>query len=159
MKPTIQNRAKVSVLLIREAAEQMTGSGCCGRLEGDNSITGGAEAFREVRQQQAAFGILHRAVGDFFADSVRSGELEIVTIDPRNQLYLIPRLFTDVWRFRPGFFSGLSTVLQLFALPAVVVNGRVISRRGRPMDPDCLCHAVNQLLSAADSQPAQKVYS
>jgi hypothetical protein len=40
----------------------------------------------------------------------------------------------------------LCTALQIFSLPAVVVNGRVLSRRGQPLAPDALCHEVGRLL-------------
>jgi len=146
---------RVSILLIREAAEQMTGSGCCGRLEGDSDLIGGKKAFAEVRRQQEAFGILHRAVIEFFGEQQQRGELSIVTIDPRNQLYLIPKLFQDVWRYRPGWRSGLCALCQWFSLPAVIVNGRVLSARGVPLDPDTLCHEVGRLLveDIAQSSP------
>ncbi len=150
---------KVSIILIRETAEQMTGSGCCGRLEGDHKLTGGGAAFQEVRRQQESFGILHRAVVEFFAEEYRSHELEIVTVDPRNQLYLIPKLIGDVWRYRPGVWSGLLTVCQFHSLPAVIVNGSVLSRRDRQLDPDALCHAVSCLLAQPTDAPTQQVTS
>lgn len=150
---------QVSIILIRESAEQMTGSGCCGRLEGDSSLTGGAAAYRNVRREQEAFGVLHRAVAQFYADEIRSGVVTIRTVDPRNQPYLFPKLCKDVWRHRPGWGRGLCTLLQLYALPAVIVNGRVISRRGRPLDPDALCHEVGRILAASKTQPLSQEHS
>ena len=58
----------------------------------------------------------------------------------------VAKLVGDVLRYRPGLGAGLKTALQLFSVPAVVVNGRVISRRDRPADPDTLCHAIRGLL-------------
>ncbi len=69
-----------------------------------------------------------------------------MTIDPRNQLALVPKLASDVLRYRPGWKSALRTTFQLFSLPAVVVNGRVLSRRGQPLDPDALCYEISRLL-------------
>lgn len=138
---------RVSIILIREAAEQVTGSGCCGKLEGDRTVTGGADVYREIRARQQEFGILHRAIVEFFGDAHRSNELAMVTVDPRNQLYLMPKLLKDAIRYRPGWSAALTTTLQLFALPAVIVNGRVLSCRGAPISPDALCHAVGTLLS------------
>ncbi len=150
---------RVSIILIRESAEQVTGSGCCGRLEGDSSLTGGARAFQRARSQQEAFGILHRAVVEFFADEQRRSELTIVTVDPRNQVYLFPKLVKDVWRYRPGWWCGLCTALQFFSLPAVIINGRVLSRRGQLLDPDALCHAIREILSAPHAQSVHGEFS
>lgn len=150
---------RVSILLIREATEQMTGSGCCGRIEGDSCLTGADDTFRNVRRQQEAFGILHRAVVEFFAAERQRQELTMVTVDPRNQLYLIPKLLKDVWRYRPGWRDGLCTALQFFSLPAVVVNGRVLSCRGRLLDPDALCHEVSRILAAPNAQSLRREYS
>jgi hypothetical protein len=41
--------------------------------------------------------------------------------------------------------------LQLFSIPAVIVNGRVLSRRGEPLDPDALCHVLSTLLAREPS--------
>jgi len=136
----------VSVLLIREAAEQITGSGCCGKLDDDDPSLRGRDVFAEARKHQHDMGLLHRAIRKFFPP--RDGREQVVSIvvDPRNQLYLIPKLLRDVLRYRPGWRAGLRTVFQMFSLPAVVVNGRVISRRGQPLDPDTLCHEIAQRL-------------
>jgi hypothetical protein len=139
---------RVSVLLVCERPEQVTGSGCCGKLEGDNAFRGGGEVFREARQRRQEFGVLYRAVQQFFADEIARGEVRLDTVDPRNQLYLVPRLWRDVCRYRPGWRAGAAAVLQLFALPAVLVNGRVLSRRGQTVDPDQLCHTISEYLGA-----------
>ena len=146
-------RPLVSVLLIRENAEQMTGSGCCGKLEGESSLVDHRQLFGESRRQQLQLGVLHRAVREFFLSKEHGERISIMTIDPRNQLYLVPKLWRDVWCYRPGFWAGLRTILQFFSMPAVIVNGRVISRRGRPLDPDALCHRISELL-AEPNEPA-----
>jgi hypothetical protein len=136
----------VSVILIRENAEQMTGSGCCGKLQGDDPVMRTHHLFQQTRTHQHELGVLHRAVREFFNDG---GErVAIVTVDPRNQLYLTAKLCRDVLRYRPGWRPGLRTLLQLFSLPAVIVNGRVLSRRGSPVDPDTLCHQISVLLKS-----------
>ena len=132
----------VSVVLIRENAEQLTGSGCCGKLEGDDSLLDCRELFRHTRLDQEALGRLHRAVRAFYPPE----KVSLETVDPRNQFYLIPKLTRDVWRYRPGFWAGLRTFLQLYSLPAVIVNGQVISRRHHPVDADTLCHRIAELL-------------
>ena len=138
---------RVSVILIRENAEQLTGSGCCGKLEGDVSLPGCAEVFAHTRRDQQELGVLHRAIRHFYPARDGAADVAIVTVDPRNQLYLVAKIWRDVWRYRPGLWAGLRAGLQLFALPAVIVNGRVISRRGKPVDPDTLCHVVRTQLA------------
>ena len=141
--------APVSVILIRENAEQLTGSGCCGKLEGDSAASGGGELFQEARRHAEDLGVLHRAVRQFFPPLAGEPQVSVETVDPRNQLYLLPKLWSDVARYRPGFWPGLRTALQLFSLPAVIVNGHVISRRHQPVDPDTVCHAVRECLDRA----------
>ncbi len=136
----------VSVILIRDSAEQLTGGGCCGALGDDDPLLRGRDLFRHARRQQRDLGLLHRAIRRFFPADAETGQVGVVTVDPRNQLYLIVKLLGDVFRYRPGLIAGLQTALQMFSLPAVVLNGRVISRRGRTLDPDTLCHHVRCLL-------------
>ena len=73
-------------------------------------------------------------------------QVAIVTVDPRNQLYLAMKLWRDVCRYRPGLWTGMRTALQVFSLPAIIVNGRVLTKRGRPLEPDIVCHAVREQL-------------
>ena len=37
--------------------------------------------------------------------------------------------------------------MEFFSLPAVIVNGRIVSRRGEPVDPDALCHRISEHLA------------
>jgi hypothetical protein len=141
----------VSVILIREASEQLTGSGCCGKLEGDSAAASGA--FAQVRTHQQSMGVLHRTVRGVFAQAQAQGRLEIVTVDPRNQLYLAAKLARDVWKYRPGWRTGLRVLSQAFRLPAVVVNGEVLDG-GPAADPDALCHAISERLGAANGSSA-----
>jgi hypothetical protein len=136
----------VSVILIRENAEQLTGGGCCGTLdEADPGVQAG-DLFGHVRQQQRETGLLHRAIRSFFAEELADKRVAVLTVDPRNQLYLVPKLLWDVVGYRPGWRAGLRTATQWFTLPAVVVNGRVLGTRRRPVDPDAVCHEIGQIL-------------
>jgi len=139
-------RAPVSVLLIRENAEQLTGGGCCGTLDEDDPSVRGRGVFAETRKHQRDLGVLHRAIREFFPPVGGREQVVVEVVDPRNQLYLAPKLVRAVLRHRPGWRAGLRTVFQAFSLPAVVLNGRVVSRRDRPLDPDSLCRAIGELL-------------
>lgn len=135
---------EVSVILVLEQPEQTTGSGCCGKLGGDAGEICGPEVFSEAKALREQFGILHRAVRQLFPQE----RVSVVTVDPRNQLYLVPKLWRDVFRYRPGVRASMTTTLQLFSLPAVLVNGRVVSSRGAPVDPDELCHLIHEALDS-----------
>ena len=139
-------RPDVSVILICESAEQLTGSGCCGKLDGDDPAVRDRGLFEETDRDRRDLGVLHRAIRRFFPDEDGREQVSVVTVDPRNQLYLASKLVRDVFRYRPGWREGFFAVLQLFSVPAVVVNGRVISRGGRPPDPDAVCHEIRQHL-------------
>ncbi len=141
-------RPLVSVILIREVAEQLTGSGCCGKLEGDNALWRGGQLFERTRREQRDVGVLHRAIREFYPAQGGRERVSVVTVDPRNQLYLVPKLWSDVAVFRPGWRAGLRTALQMFSLPAVVINGRVLSGRGRLPDPDTLCHHIHGIIAS-----------
>ncbi len=136
--------ATISVILIREVAEQLTGSGCCGKLEGDGITARQSKLFAESRQQQLDMGLLHRTIKRFFPVEAGKPEVHVVMVDPRNQLYLAPKLIGDVLRHRPGWHAGLRTIAQAFALPAVILNGRIISKAGTALDPDQLCHLIER---------------
>ena len=137
----------VSVILILEQPEQTTGSGCCGKLGGDAQELCGVTSFSEVKATRERFGVLHRTIREFFP----AERVSVTTVDPRNQLYLLPKLWYDVCRFRPGWKTGLRTAFECFSLPAVLVNGRVISDPSRLISPDELCHAITQYLAEPDS--------
>lgn len=133
---------EASVVLILDQPEQMTGSGCCGKVGRDAKGLCGVDVFDGMEETRRHFGVLHRAVREFFPED----RVEIVTVDPRNQPYLWPKLWADVWRYRPGWKAGAATVFECFSLPAVVVNGRVVSKRGELLAPDALCHWVAKAL-------------
>lgn len=138
---------RVSVIFVREQAAQVTGSGCCGKLEGEHGLVCRIDdLFSHTRAVQRDFGVLHRAVREFFPPSQGIEQVTVVSVDPRNQLYLAAKLWRDVFRFRPGFIESIRTISQWFAIPAVIVNGRVLSRPGHPVDPDSLCHEIHRCL-------------
>lgn len=134
----------ISVILIRETAEQFTGSGCCGKLEGDGITRRQSRLFADSRQQQRDMGLLHRTVKRFFPPIDGLPDVHVVVVDPRNQLYLAPKLIADVIHHRPGWTAGLRTIAQTFSLPAVILNGRIVSRGGGQLDPDELCYLIER---------------
>lgn len=110
-----------SILLIREWEAQMSGSGCCGRLEGDFLVCDGEPVAVERRAVMERMGPLYMALRERLGDSV---DMEVV--DPRN-VSLFFLLVRDFWRFRVGFGEALRTLARI-PVQAVVVNGRVVAR-------------------------------
>ncbi len=128
-------RNRPSVILIREWAEQLTGSGCCGRLEGDFARCDGQPVFAERREVMERMGLVYRGLKEQFGDAV-----EIQVVDPRNAALLF-LLLRDSWTFRVGLGAALA---MLFRIPkqAVVVNGRLADRTDDP-DPRRIAQIVD----------------
>lgn len=111
-----------SILLIREWEGQTSGSGCCGRLEGDFLTCGESQpAAAGQRSVMERMGPLYLALRERLGDSA-----DIEVIDPRN-VSLFFLLLRDFWRFRIGPVNALRTLANI-PVQAVVVNGRVVAR-------------------------------
>ena len=137
----VNMRARPSVILIREWEAQISGSGCCGRLEGDFLTRDREPAFRKRRACMEAMAPLSRTLRERFGDAI-----ELQVVDPRNT-FLVFLLLRDFWAFRVGFVEALKTIGRL-PIQAVVVNGRLVARGEWP-DP----LEVVQILEEAMSQP------
>ena len=87
-------RTRPSVILIREWEGQLSGSGCCGRVEGDFLTREGEPVFRERRACMEAMAPLSRTLRERFGDAI-----ELQVVDPRNA-FLIFLLLRDFWAFR-----------------------------------------------------------
>lgn len=131
-----------SVIMVRESEEQLSGSGCCGRLEGEFLVCREGPVFAERRAQIEAMGPLYRGLRTRFGD-----DLEIQVVDPRNLLSLIFLLVRDFLRYRVGVVEAIRTVTRL-PVQAVLVNGRLVSRGPWP-DPRSLSHRIDQIRSVA----------
>jgi len=115
-------RRAPSVILIREWEAQTSGSGCCGRLEGDFLLCGDSQPVTaERRAVMERMGPLYRALRARFG-----GVADIEVVDPRN-LILLFLLIRDFWAFRVGLRSALRTLARI-PIQAVVVNGRIMAR-------------------------------
>ena len=117
---------KPSIILIREWEAQMSGSGCCGRLQGDVLSIGDRRVFPERRRVMEAMGPLYRAIRQRYGDSI-----DLLVVDPRNWVSLMTRLVRDFVRSRVPLgeiwrtLRGISTV-------TVVLNGRIVARGDWP---------------------------
>ena len=114
-----------SVILVREWEQQLTGSGCCGKLEGDFLGCRGEEVFAERRAIMERMGPVYRALRSRFGDAV-----DLQVVDPRNaSLFFL--LLRDFRAYRVAPRSALAT---LFGLPkqGVIVNGALVDRTTHP---------------------------
>jgi hypothetical protein len=128
-----------SVILVREWEQQLTGSGCCGKLEGDFLGCGDDAVFAERRAVMERMGPVYRAIRSRFGDAV-----ELQVIDPRNASLLF-MLVRDFRAFGVGLRAALAT---LFGLPkqGVIVNGRLVDRTAQP-DVERIVALVDELAS------------
>ena len=139
-------RTRPSVILIREWEAQLSGSGCCGRLEGDFLTRQGEPVFRERRACMEAMAPLSRTLRERFGDAI-----ELQVVDPRNPA-LAFLLLRDFWAFRVGLVEALKTIGRL-PIQAVVLNGRLLSRGEWP-DPLEVVEILEEAISAGGLQPA-----
>lgn len=161
---------KPSVIFVREWEQQLSSSGCCGRVEGDfldfgpgrdpdharheAAATAGSAGdtappswerepvFAERRKEMEEVGVLYRAVRDRFGDDV-----DIRVVDPRNLLSLVPILWQEGRRHGVPFGETLGSLLGL-SVNMVIVNGRIVARNDWP-DPDELLERIEE---AADPE-------
>lgn len=110
-----------SVILIREWEAQMSGSGCCGRLEGDFLHCDSQPVAAERRAVMERMGPLYQGLRERFGDIA-----EIDVVDPRNAT-LFFMLIRDFFAFRVGLGEALRTLARI-PIQAVVVNGRMVAR-------------------------------
>ncbi len=120
--PGGRSRARPSILLIREWEQQMSSSGCCGRLEGDFLSLARERCFPERRDVMEAMGPLYRGLRVRYGDAV-----EVHVVDPRNLGTLVALLVRDVRAHRPGLMAALGTIFRL-SVTSVIVNGRLVAR-------------------------------
>ncbi|MCH7673634.1 hypothetical protein IH879_01615 [candidate division KSB1 bacterium] len=111
---------KPSIILIRETDAQLTGSGCCGKLEGDNAKFNDSFVFAETRKIKETMGDVFQTLTKRFSDSI-----EISVVDPRNFLYLYPKILKDVFVFRPSLKSTLKALFMMIAVPSIIINGEI----------------------------------
>ena len=118
----VRMRSEPSVILIREWEEQLSGSGCCGQVEGHFLVKDGQPAFGERRACMDAMGPIYRTLKNRFGDAI-----ELQVVDPRNMLTVIFLLLRDFWAFKVGLGEALTTIGRL-PVQAVLINGRLVAR-------------------------------
>lgn len=119
------------IVLVREWDEQMSGSGCCGRL-GSETVDVlsevAADPYARSRVDMERMGAVYRALRTRFDER----DVALTVVDPRNTVWLLPTIWRDARR------RGLSirtTVRQLNAATApcaLVCDGLVLATDAPP---------------------------
>ena len=110
------------VVLVRPWDEQMSGSGCCGRLGGVGTVLGQADDFAHQRGDMESMGQVYRALRAVVPDDV-----ELTVADPRNAVWLVPRLLRDGWARGLRGRQLLREVHRGTSTTAVVVDGLTVA--------------------------------
>jgi hypothetical protein len=118
-----------SVILIREWEAQMSGSGCCGRIEGDFLNCESQPVAAERRAVMERMGPLYKSLRKRFGDTA-----DIDVVDPRNATLLF-MLIRDFFAYRVGLAEAVRTLARI-PIQAVVVNGRIVARGEWPAFED-----------------------
>ena len=112
---------KPRVILIRENAETLTCSSCAGTLEGiDAFCSSNVPDYAPARQVISQVGELYMSLRREFGD-----EVELDVVDPRNEVYRVPRLISDYRRYRPSMGSFLKTLFFGISPRSIIINGMV----------------------------------
>lgn len=115
----MNNIIKDSVIIVREQDELV--AACCVPFDGEFvREVGKVDLFMDTSQIIHTTGELYQRLKKEYGDSIN-----VDVVDPRNQVYLFPRLIMDILRYRLSVRQGLKTIFALRS-PAIVCNGRLI---------------------------------
>ncbi len=141
---------KHRIILVCEWDAQVSGSGCCGRLGGQNTELGDAETFRLNRSEMEAMGEVYRAL----RAELPRGDVEIAVVDPRNALWLVPALFRDARQRGLGLKETCSQLRRGISYTSIVVDGKVLFSGRIPPVEDAVA-AVTKELGLAEADAAR----
>lgn len=128
------------VVLVRQWDQQMSGSGCCGRLGGLNDELSDPIDFAPQRIDMEEMGVIYRRLRAELGEDV-----ELTVVDPRNIVWLVPRLLRD------GHARGLRgaalwrEVRRGTSSMAVVVDGLAVAWGDLPGPDEVLARVMAQL--------------
>lgn len=110
-----------TVIIVRES-DSGSGCICCTGGMGDHAKK--EPSYHEIRASAVECGKLHRKIRERFGEE----EVEIIQIEPKDYIYVVPRLIKDLLKYRGPFLSSLRTLLLWYPVPAVIVNGKVVGK-------------------------------
>jgi hypothetical protein len=100
------------------------GSGCVCCSGGMGEYAKKELSYEEIRESACECGRLHREIRERYGEN----EVEIIQIEPKDYIYVLPRVIKDIIKGREPFISSIRTLLLWYPVPAVIVNGRVVAK-------------------------------
>jgi hypothetical protein len=141
------------VLLVREWDEQMSGSGCCGRIGGLGTELCHPEDFAPVRDRMEAMGAVYRALREALPDA------DVTVVDTRNWAWLVPAVVRDARRSGLSWAAAARQVVRATTPASVVVDGVVVSAGRVPAPADAVRAVLAQVGAGSGSSPGERVAS
>lgn len=106
-------------LLVTNLVGQVTGSGCCGKLDGDSCDLGDEDPFAAARRE-------HIRLVTVAQEQAAAAGLRLEIVDARNLVGLIVAYHRQVrahgW---PGLLPALRGYLGWFPVPCLIIEGRI----------------------------------
>ena len=93
---------------------------CCSGGMGEHAKK--EPSYREIREYAGECGRLHRDLRERYGED----EVEIIQIEPKDYIYVLPTVIKDIIKHRGPVISSIRTLLLWHAVPAVIVNGRLV---------------------------------
>lgn len=84
-------------------------------------------SYRVIRESAGECGRLHRELRERYGEE----EVEIIQIEPKDYIYVLPRVIKDIIKRREPLIPSIRTLLLWHPVPAVIVNGRVVGGNGK----------------------------
>lgn len=114
--------ARHHVVLVRAWDQQMSGSGCCGRLGGLSDDICQPGDFAPQRADMEEMGVVYRQLREDLPDDV-----DLTVADPRNNIWLVPRLVRYAWARGVRGADLWRQVTRGTSRTAVIVDGKAVA--------------------------------
>jgi hypothetical protein len=85
-------------------------------------------SYHVIRESAGECGRLHRELREKYGEE----EVEIIQIEPKDYIYVLPRVLRDIIKRREPLVSSLRTLLLWHPVPTVIVNGKTVSSGAVP---------------------------
>lgn len=85
-------------------------------------------SYRVIRESAGECGRLHRELRERYGEE----EVEIIQIEPKDYIYVLPRVIKDIIKRREPLIPSIRTLLLWHPVPTVIVNGKTVSSGNVP---------------------------
>ncbi len=85
-------------------------------------------SYGEIREAAGECGRLYREIRERYGED----QVEIIQIEPKDYIYVVPRVIKDILKSRGPFVTSLKTLLLWHPVPAVIVNGKLVGNGKLP---------------------------